>query len=41
MKKKKYRKPEVIYKEKIEARAASCSGNKSGPGTCTVGPYVS
>lgn len=39
--KKKYEKPAVIYKEKIEARAGSCGSTKSGAGTCGAGPYVS
>lgn len=38
--KKRYEKPAVIYKEKIEARAGACS--KAGTGACgTSGPYVS
>ncbi len=39
MKKKKYQKPAVVYKEKIEARAGACA--KAGAGPCGAGPYVS
>jgi hypothetical protein len=39
MKKKKYEKPAVVYKEKIEARAGACA--KAGAGTCSSGPYLS
>ncbi|MEW6756973.1 MAG: hypothetical protein AB1347_02030 [Acidobacteriota bacterium] len=34
-----YEKPAVVYREKIEAKAGSCS--KTGAGTCGAGPYVS
>jgi hypothetical protein len=39
MQKKPYEKPEVVYKQKIEARAGSC--HKTGVGDCNPGPYVS
>ncbi len=34
-----YEKPAVIYKEKIEGRAGSCT--KAGSGACGAGPYIS
>lgn len=34
-----YEKPQVIYREKIEARAGSC--NKVGSGDCGTGTFVS
>jgi len=37
-KKKKYEKPAVIYREKIEARAGACS--KAGT-ACDPNPYIS
>ncbi len=41
MKKKKYEKPAVVYKEKIEAKAGSCAKAGSGSPSCGSGPYVS
>ncbi len=37
--KKPYKKPAVVYREKIEAKAGSCL--KAGSGACSSGPYVS
>ena len=41
--KKPYEKPAVIYREKIEARAGSCSSSGGGPqkGTANCTPVVS
>ena len=41
-KRKPYKKPAVVYREKIEARAGSC-GTKQGvsDSICGAGPYVS
>jgi hypothetical protein len=37
--KKPYKKPAVVYREKIEGRAGACA--KAGTGTCLTGPYIS
>jgi hypothetical protein len=39
MAEKKYEKPSIIYREKIEARAGSCV--KAGTSGCDPGPFVS
>jgi hypothetical protein len=42
--KKPYRRPEILYREKIEVMAAVCSPSppaKSNPGFCTAGPISS
>jgi hypothetical protein len=43
MSKKPYEKPQIVYREKIEARAGSCSGGggKAGTSTGCSGPFVS
>jgi hypothetical protein len=42
--KKPYRKPEILYREKLEAMAAVCQPAppaKANPGMCTSGPISS
>jgi len=41
MKKKPYEKPDIIYRQKIEARAGSCNKVGSSQPSCGAGPYVS
>lgn len=41
MDKKKYEKPAVIYREKIEAKAGSCGKAGTVSPCCDPGPYVS
>ena len=41
MSKKPYEKPEVIYREKIEARAGSCTGSPPKGGAGCGAPLVS
>ncbi len=39
--KKPYQKPAIIYREKIEARAGSCSSTSGAKGTSACSPVVS
>jgi len=39
--KQRYEKPQIVYREKIEARAGSCTKAGVGPPDCTAGTLVS